>query len=97
MRRAEPRVTMTRIHRGAAAELEWINVSVWRRCPICGGDAGCKTHAEGHFAACGKRPSDWPVTSGAWLHRVRPAFARVSAPSDALVSPAAPTPADTPS
>jgi hypothetical protein len=74
---------MTRVHHGIGADFEWINVSVWRRCPICGGVAGCKTHAEGHFAACGRQPSDWPMTSGAWLHRVRPPFARMSTSSDA--------------
>jgi hypothetical protein len=77
---------MTRIHHGLGADLEWINVSVWRRCPICGGDAGCKTHAEGNFAACGKRPSDWPMTSGAWLHRVLPPFARMTTKSDPQAS-----------
>jgi hypothetical protein len=75
---------MTRVPRGISAELEWLNVSVWRRCPICGGVDGCKTHAEGSFAACGRQPSDWPMTSGAWLHRVRPAFARITAASDAM-------------
>jgi hypothetical protein len=74
---------MTRIHQGLPADLEWVNVSVWRRCPICGGASECKTHAEGSFAACGKQPSDWPLTSGAWLHRVRPAFARKSVPVEA--------------
>lgn len=74
---------MTRIHQSLPADLEWINVSVWRRCPICGGASGCKTHAEGSFAACGRQPSDWPLTSGAWLHRVQPPFARKSAPADA--------------
>ena len=69
---------MTRIQHGISADLEWINVSVWRRCPICGGAAGCKTHAEGSFAACGKQPSDWPLTSGDWLHRLEPPFARSS-------------------
>lgn len=73
---------MTRIHQSLPADLEWINVSVWRRCPICGGASGCKTHAEGSFAACGRQPSDWPLTSGAWLHRVEPPFARKSASAD---------------
>ena len=39
-------------------------------CPICGGMTGCKTQAEGHFAACGTEPSEWPLTIGGWLHRV---------------------------
>jgi hypothetical protein len=80
---------MTRIPQRLPAELEWINVSVWRRCPICGGAAGCKTHADGDFAACGKQPSDWPLTSGAWLHRVRPAFARKSTPVEPVDAPPA--------
>jgi hypothetical protein len=82
-----PFSTMTRVHPGAHAELDWINVSAGRRCPICGGSAGCKMHAEGHFAACGHEPSDWPLTSGAWLHRLD-APATASSPSqDAVASP----------
>jgi hypothetical protein len=61
---------MTRVHHGTGADVEWINVSELRRCPICGGMAGCKTQAEGHFAVCGTEPSEWPLTVGGWLHRV---------------------------
>lgn len=64
-------VTMNRVHQALSADVEWISVSVGRRCPVCGGSTGCKTYAEGPFAACGQEPSDWPMTSGAWLHRVR--------------------------
>lgn len=78
---------MTRVHHGVPADLEWINVSVWRRCPICGGSSGCKTHAEGHFAACGSKQSDWPLTSGGWLHRVEPPFARSVVPPDLSSTP----------
>jgi len=62
---------MKRVHQGLSADLEWISVSAMHRCPVCGGSDGCKTHTEGPFAACGHQPSDWPMTSGAWLHRVR--------------------------
>jgi hypothetical protein len=84
MQRAQGPSAMTRIQHGFSADLEWINVSVRRRCPICGGAAGCKMHAEGSFAACGKQPSDWPMTSGAWLHRLEPAFSRGTAIKEAI-------------
>jgi hypothetical protein len=77
---------MTRIHQGLPADLEWLTVSISRRCPVCGGASGCKTHAEGDFAACGKQPSDWPLTSGDWLHRVGRSFAREATPVDAPVA-----------
>jgi hypothetical protein len=93
MPRALDPIAMTRIQHGISADLEWINVSVRRRCPICGGVAGCKTHAEGSFAACGKEPSDWPMTSGAWLHRVEPPFSRGGAVNDTVASASKKAPA----
>jgi hypothetical protein len=62
---------MIRAHRHVTStDIEWITVSGRRPCPVCGGSLQCQVQAEGAFAACNTRPSDWPMTSGAWLHRV---------------------------
>lgn len=53
-----------------STDIEWITVSGRRPCPVCGGSLQCQVQADGAFAACNTRPSDWPMTSGAWLHRV---------------------------
>jgi hypothetical protein len=53
-----------------STDIEWITVSGRRPCPVCGGSLQCQVQAEGAFAACNIRPSDWPMTSGAWLHRI---------------------------
>ena len=49
---------------------EWRVVSDIRPCPICGGTSDCKTHGADDFASCTREPSEWPLTNGAWLHRV---------------------------
>jgi hypothetical protein len=61
---------MTRAHHANSVDIEWMTVSVRRPCPVCGGSLQCQLQLEGAFAACSKRPSDWPMTSGAWLHRI---------------------------
>src|SRR5690606_24927518 len=62
---------MIRSNRHAqSTDIEWITVSARRVCPICGGSLTCQIQSGGAFAACSKNPSDWPMTSGAWLHRV---------------------------
>jgi len=83
---------MTRIHRGASVDLQWINVSVARRCPICDGSAGCKINAQGHFAACGTQPSDWPMTSGAWLHRLGQPVTRIAPAANDTLGAVTPPP-----
>ena len=80
---------MTRVHQANPAEFDWIKVSAGRRCPICGGGTGCKTHSEGNFAACGQEPSDWPLTSGAWLHRLGAVASGHLAANDASTAPSA--------
>ncbi|MFZ5895085.1 MAG: hypothetical protein ACOY0T_28755 [Myxococcota bacterium] len=54
----------------APIEMEWRVVSEIRPCPVCGGNTDCKTHALDDFASCTRQPSEWPLTNGAWLHRV---------------------------
>lgn len=55
------------------AEAEWKLVSEKHPCPICESAEGCHRDLEGAFACCGRRPSDWPLTTGAWLHRIQSA------------------------
>jgi hypothetical protein len=56
--------------RSQSQEAEWKLVSEKHPCPICNAEDGCHRDDEGAFACCARRPSDWPLTSGAWLHRV---------------------------
>ena len=56
--------------RSQSQEAEWKLVSEKHPCPICNAEDGCHRDLEGAFACCARRPSDWPLTSGAWLHRV---------------------------
>jgi len=51
-------------------EGEWILVSAKRPCRVCGGHEGCRTGFDDQFACCARRPSDWPITTGGWLHRL---------------------------
>ena len=54
----------------APVEMEWRVVSEIRPCPVCGASSDCKTHAFDDFASCTREPSEWPLTNGAWLHRL---------------------------
>jgi hypothetical protein len=56
--------------RSQSQDAEWKLVSEKNPCPICKSAADCHRDLEGAFACCARRPSDWPLTSGAWLHRV---------------------------
>lgn len=38
-------------------------------CPVCGADTSCQVHGEEAFVACRQVPSQWPLTTGGWLHR----------------------------
>ena len=53
-----------------AIDHDWDHVSEREPCPICGSDSGCHRHAADAFVSCARRPSDWPLTNGGWLHRV---------------------------
>jgi hypothetical protein len=61
---------MTRIVPMKNCDAEWIRVSAADPCPICGADSNCEVFSDGNFASCNGRPSEWPLTNGAWLHRV---------------------------
>jgi hypothetical protein len=61
---------MTRVFQTNPVDTEWRNVSERSPCPICGASEACRTHPDGHFACCAQKPSEWPMTNGAWLHRI---------------------------
>jgi len=62
---------MTRAVLSAAIDSEWKLVSHGRPCPVCGADDSCSVHTVDDFACCAREPSDWKLTNGSWLHRVR--------------------------
>lgn len=49
---------------------DWDRVTGTAPCPICGGDAECRTHLAEAFVCCVQRPSDWRLNNGGWLHRL---------------------------
>jgi hypothetical protein len=61
---------MSHVARSQSQEAEWKLVSEKNPCPICNSSSSCHRDLEGTFACCERHPSDWPLTSGAWLHRV---------------------------
>lgn|GEM_PF-3389477 len=68
--RLRKKQAMTRTHQGGLGDAGWQLVTMRSPCPVCGGSEGCATHEEDAFASCAKEPSDWPLTNGAWLHRL---------------------------
>lgn len=61
---------MTRAVLSAAIDTDWTIVSELRPCPICGATTDCSLHSGAEFACCVREPSEWPLTNGAWLHRI---------------------------
>jgi len=61
---------MTRAVLSAAIDSDWRLVSQDRPCPVCGSEETCSIHTDDDFACCAREPSDWKLTTGAWLHRV---------------------------
>ena len=60
---------MTRVSRAISSDVDWQAASDQHPCPICGSsDAGCTTSLEESFVTCFRCPSDWVLTTGAWLH-----------------------------
>lgn len=54
------------------SEADWTAVCAKRPCPVCGSIEGsCRGHVEESFVCCAHRPSEWPMTNGAWLHRLQ--------------------------
>jgi hypothetical protein len=48
----------------------WNSVTEYHPCRICGADSACSRRFDEAFVSCAHRPSEWPLTNGAWLHRV---------------------------
>lgn len=67
---------MSYVARSQSQDAEWKLVSEGHPCPICNAADGCHRDLEGAFACCARLPSDWPLTTGAWLHRVERAVSR---------------------
>jgi hypothetical protein len=65
---------MRRAVHALVTEAEWERVSPERPCPVCGADRGCSTHSN-TFVSCERISSQWPLTTGAWLHRAPPSEA----------------------
>ena len=61
---------MNRAFEENTTDAEWDGVSQAQPCPICGATSGCRTLTEDAFASCARRPSEWPLNNGAWLHRI---------------------------
>lgn len=61
---------MRRAQRISTTECEWILVSERHPCPLCGAVDGCLRASDAEFACCARRPSDWRLTNGSWLHRL---------------------------
>jgi hypothetical protein len=71
--RGTPRASEANMHAAThtwSTEADWVSVSGSHPCPVCGADEGCRFHSQEPFASCTSRPSEWPLTSGDWLHRV---------------------------
>lgn len=60
-----------RTARSFSVESDWTGVSERNPCPICKSTSRCHKHADHAFASCTRQPSEWPLTNGAWLHRVQ--------------------------
>jgi hypothetical protein len=56
-------------HAPVQSAVEWQDVSKRHTCRICGATRGCRFDSNDSFACCVNRPSEWPLTNGAWLHR----------------------------
>jgi hypothetical protein len=62
---------MRRAVHALATEAEWESVSSDHPCPVCSSSRGCSTHSS-VFVSCERVSSQWPLTTGAWLHRLAP-------------------------
>ncbi len=74
----------------SATEGDWTPVSAKHPCSICGGHDGCRRGFGDAFACCVRTASDWPLTTGGWVHRLELARAemRASASSVYATTPA---------
>jgi hypothetical protein len=52
--------------------IEWLAVSTRQPCRVCGAVRSCRFQPSSNLVCCVNTESDWPLTNGAWLHRVVP-------------------------
>ena len=69
-------------------EFAWESANSARPCPVCGADGGCRVHAEEDFVCCSRVRSEWPLTTGAWLHRGPSPRPRAGSEIDGAAAPA---------
>lgn len=72
---------MTRAVLSGAIDTDWRLVSHESPCPVCGSQDACSIHTKDEFACCAREPSEWKLTTGAWLHRVQQSREVVKAPT----------------
>lgn len=72
---------MTRAVLSGAIDTDWRLVSHERPCPVCGSQDACSIHTKDAFACCAREPSEWKLTTGAWLHRVQARSAMAKVPT----------------
>jgi hypothetical protein len=77
---------MTRAVLSGAIDTDWRLVSHERPCPVCGSQDACSIHTKDAFACCAREPSEWKLTTGAWLHRVQSLSASAMAKVPAALS-----------
>jgi hypothetical protein len=53
----------------SAADGDWTLVSAKHPCSICGANDRCRRGFSDEFACCVRMASDWPLTTGGWVHR----------------------------
>ncbi|HEY3822383.1 MAG TPA: hypothetical protein VGL81_34695 [Polyangiaceae bacterium] len=69
--RIDPSFRLELAHHRGPIDGEWHGVSEYHPCPICGSESNCSRHVDDVFVSCARLPSDWPLTNGGWLHRLR--------------------------
>ena len=61
---------MLRRAQSSGTDGEWKTVSNKQPCRVCGSREACRTGYGEEFACCSRRVSEWPLTTGGWLHRL---------------------------
>ena len=57
-------------HRTSTTDADWTDVSSHYPCAVCGAHSNCSRRVDDVFVSCTRHPSDWPLTTGGWLHRL---------------------------
>jgi hypothetical protein len=72
---------MTKTWLSSMVEPIWETVTRKDPCPVCAAESDCQIHGEEAFVACRNVCSEWPLTTGGWLHRAQASSGR-RAPSE---------------